>query len=462
MQQAGAATAVASALRDVVQGAVLTAADEEYDARRIGYLSGFDRRPAAIVRPADASDVMRTVDVARWLGTPLAVRSGGHSVAGHSCVEDGVLLDLSSLRGMEVDVADRTAWAEAGLTAGEYTRRAGDVGLATGFGDSATVGIGGITLAGGLGFLHRRHGMTIDNLLGAELVTAAGELLHVDADSHPDLFWALRGGGGNFGVVTRFRYRLLPVERVVAGLLILPATPATIAAFLEASVAAPEGLSGMISVTVAPPMPMLPASVHGQAIIMSIVAFDGTEADAGRALAPLRAAAPALVDTVASVRYPELFGGPAPPHPARMGLHTMFIDEFTEEDAAAILDAVQSGPGQMRIANFRVLGGAVSRVDPDATAFAHRRRRLMATFAAAAYDPAVSQPELDAWARQTGALPGWPAPGAYIGFIGDEASYRVRDAYPPGTLERLQRIKRAYDPDNLFRINHNVTPAGVT
>src|ERR687894_1370849 len=215
-----------------VRGQLIRPGDGGYDEARAVFYGGIDRRPALIVRAKDATDVSRVVALARESGLELAVRSGGHSVAGHGTTEGGIVLDLSEMKGLEIDVEGRTAWAETGLTAGEYTNAAGAHGLATGFGDTGSVGIGGLTLGGGAGFLVRKYGLTIDDLVAAELVTADGELLRVDTETEPDLFWAIRGGGGNFGVATRFQFRLHPVDTVVGGMLILPATPELIAAFV--------------------------------------------------------------------------------------------------------------------------------------------------------------------------------------------------------------------------------------
>ena len=195
-------------LRALFDGRVIAPEDAAYDAARAVFYGSRNRRPAAIVRAKDAADVSRVVTLAREKGLELAVRSGGHSLAGHSVSEGGIVLDLSQMKGLEINVEARTAWAETGLTAGEYTAAVGAHGLATGFGDTGSVGIGGITLGGGAGFLVRKHGLTIDSLLAAEIITADGELLRVDAETHPDLFWAIRGGGGNFGVATRFKFRL--------------------------------------------------------------------------------------------------------------------------------------------------------------------------------------------------------------------------------------------------------------
>ena len=213
-----------SRLRASLNGKVIGADDPGYDDLRRVVFTGFDRRPAAIVRAADAADVARVVTLARETGAELAVRSGGHSRAGHGTSEGGIILDLSAMNAVEIDADGRTAWAQTGVTAGDYTRATGERGLATGLGDTASVGLGGITLAGGIGFLLRRNGLAIDDLLAAEVVTADGELLEVDEKTHADLFWALRGGGGNFGVATRLRLRLHEIDEVVGGMLMLPAS----------------------------------------------------------------------------------------------------------------------------------------------------------------------------------------------------------------------------------------------
>src|SRR5215218_3599183 len=275
-------------LRAFFDGRVIAPEDDAYDVARAVFYGSRNRRPAAIVRAKDAADVSRVVTLAREKGLELAVKSGGHSLAGHSVSEGGIVLDLSQMKGLEIDVEARTAWAEAGLTAGEYTAAVGAHGLATGFGDTGSVGIGGITLAGGVGFLVRKHGLTIDQLLAAELVTAEGELLHVDAESQPDLFWAIRGGGGNFGVATRLRFRLHEVGRIVGGMLFLPATPDVIAGFVAEAQAAPEELSTIASVMTAPPMPFLPADQHGKPVLLAFMTYAGDGVDGERVIAPFR------------------------------------------------------------------------------------------------------------------------------------------------------------------------------
>src|SRR6187551_1158496 len=232
-------------LRADVRGTVITPDDPTYDAARTVLPGDVDGHPAAIVRVANADDVATVIGFARDSGAELAVRCGGHSGAGHSTTEGGIVIDLRDMKAIEVDPRDRTLWAEGGATALEVTNAAAEHDLAIGFGDTGSVGIGGITLGGGGGYLVRKHGLTIDSLLGAEVVTADGELHRVDAEHEPDLFWAIRGGGGNFGVATRFRFALHPLDTVVGGMLLLPATVDTIAGFMAEAEAAPEELSSI-------------------------------------------------------------------------------------------------------------------------------------------------------------------------------------------------------------------------
>src|ERR671915_1198861 len=283
-------------LRAVLNGRVISPEDAAYDTVRAVFYGARSRRPALIVRVADATDVSHVVSLARDRGLELAVRSGGHSLAGHSTTDGGIVLDLSEMKNLDLDLPGRTAWAETGLTAGEYTAAAGAHGLATGFGDTGSVGIGGITLGGGVGFLVRKYGLTIDDLLAAEVVTADGELLRTDAETHPDLFWAIRGGGGNFGVATRFNFRLHPLESFVGGMLFLPATPEVVASFVAEAEAAPEELSTIANVMTAPPMPFIPAERHGKPLVMAFIAYAGPVDEGERVIAPFRALAEPVAD----------------------------------------------------------------------------------------------------------------------------------------------------------------------
>ena len=445
-------------LRKEVDGRVIAPDDPEYDDARAVFYGGLDKRPAAIVRVASDADVARVIAEARDTGLELAVRSGGHSVAGHSVTEGGIVLDLSEMKALEIDPETRTAWAESGLTAGEYSHAAAEHGLATGFGDSPSVGIGGITLGGGVGFLVRRFGLTIDALLAADVVTAAGEILRVDETSHPDLFWAIRGGGGNFGVVTRFRFRLDEVPEVFGGILILPATPETVVAYAAASEAAPEELSTIATVMKAPPMPFLPEAVHGKVILFGMIVHVGGGEAGERAVAPFRAIAEPMADMLKEMPYPGIYMEEEGDfHPIATD-RTMFVDRIDEETAATLMERIESSDAMMSAAQFRVLGGAMARVPADATAFAHRSSKVMVNVAAL-FESVEDRPKYEGWVQAFADDLRQSDEGAYVNFLEDEGEERIRAAYPGATWDRLREIKGHYDPDNLFRRNQNIPPA---
>jgi FAD/FMN-containing dehydrogenase len=447
-----------SSLRADLNGKVIAPDDAGYDDARGVFFTGYDRRPAAVVRAADASDVSRVVNLARATGADLAVRSGGHSRAGLGTSEGGIVLDLSGMNAVEIDADGRTAWAQPGVTAGDYTKATAEHGLATGLGDTPTVGIGGITLSGGIGFMVRKNGLTIDDVLGAEVVTADGELLKVDEETNADLFWALRGGGGNFGVVTRLRFRLHEIDAVVGGLLVLPASPEVITGFVAAADAAPEDLSIIAGVLKAPPLPFLPAEWHGKPVVMALMVFAGDAEAGARAIAPIRALATPLADMVRPIRYREMYEGPEGPRPAFDAGTNMLVDAFTPGAAEAILEHLETSTAPMAAAQLRVLGGAMARVPEGATAFGHRGAKMMLNVAALYQSPDEGA-EHKAWVGSLATALSDGTSAAYVGFLGDEGDQGVRRAYPPATLERLAEVKRRYDPDNLFRLNLNVQPA---
>jgi FAD/FMN-containing dehydrogenase len=451
------ATNAVAELRARLNSRVITPADADYDMARTVFNGGVDRRPAAIVRVASADDVARVVSLARKTGLGLAIRSGGHSVAGHSVTEGGIVLDLSQMRALQIDAQRRTAWAETGLTAGAYTNATATYGLATGFGDTRSVGIGGLTLGGGIGYLVRKHGLTIDDLLAAEIVTADGRLLRADAESHPDLFWAIRGGGGNFGVATRLQFRLHELDTIVGGVLILPATPDVIAGFIAAAEAAPDELSAIANIMIAPPLPTLPKVVHGKPILQATLVYAGEVANGERALASFRALAAPVADMMGPMRYRDIYPPEAGEYHPVLVARTLFMEQVDRSVAATILDHLQAPTGLSAVAQLRVLGGAMARVPADATAFGHRRSKIMAALFGL-YERPEEQPVHEAWAAGFVAALRQGDAGAYVNFLGDEGEARVRAAYPGSTWERLVAIKRRYDPANLFRLNQNISP----
>ncbi len=444
-------------LREQLDGDLITAGEASYDEARQVFLKGIDNRPLAVAQVADADDVAAVVDAARDGGLELAVRSGGHSRAGYGTVNGGLVIDLSRMNGVEIDIDDGTAWVQTGATAGQYTLATAEHGRTTGLGDTGSVGVGGITLAGGIGYLVRKSGLTIDNLLAAEVVVADGEVVLTNEDSEPELFWAIRGGESNFGVATRFQLRLAEVSEIVGGMLILPATPEVITGFLAAAQEAPEELSAIANVMIAPPMPFLPEAVHGTPVLMGQFAYAGEIDQAERVIAPFRALAEPVADMVRPMRYPELYDGPAAQVNFMAGSN-FFADSLDLAAAEVILEQLPKSTAPMRAVQLRVLGGAYARVPNDATAFAHRDRALFVNVAAM-YMDAGETDDHDAWTSATADAMGRDGAGGYVGFLGAEDEATVRGAYPGATWDRLREVKRRYDPTNLFHLNHNIPPA---
>ncbi len=451
--------AVARDLADRIAGEVLTPGRPGYDASRTPYFGIRTGHPVAVVRPADAIDVAVVVEAAADTGLPLHVRGGGHHAAGHA-TGDGLLLDLRSLNDLSVPAThgagDVTVAAGAGLTAGEVTAGLAQHGLAVGFGDTDSVGIGGLTLAGGLGFLSRRDGMTIDNLLAAEVVTSEPQIRRVDADHEPDLFWGLRGGGGNLGVVTRFHYRAVPLTEVYGGAVFLPATASALHRVVAASTEADDELSVITSVIPMPPLDGVPAEQHGRPVLMVRACYSGDVRAGEQAVAPLLAADEPLAGRFGPMPYPELFALPTRSHGSVIAVRSLFLDDFDTGAAQKVLDHMASSAAPLRMVQLRALGGAIGRVDLTATAFAHRRRELMVVIAS------NDVPHMVAARAWTEGLAAELAPGdagGYVGFFGPHDADRICSAYPHATLTRLRQVKAIYDPTNLFRRNDNVIPS---
>ncbi|WP_205856475.1 FAD-binding oxidoreductase, partial [Phytoactinopolyspora endophytica] len=303
----------------------------------------------------------------------------------------------------------------------------------------------------------RKYGLTVDDVLAAEMVTADGQILHVDEEKHPDLFWAIRGGGGNFGVVTRIKYRLHEVDGVVGGMMVLPATAEILHRLVAEAEAAPDELSTIINVMMAPPMPFLPAEAHGQLVILVLLCYAGSAEDGERAVAPLRAVATPIADMVRPTTYPDMFPPEAPPRIAAAS-RMVFLDGLSAESADLIIDRLTWSPAPMRAVQLRVLGGAIARVPDDSTAYVHRGRRLMGNVAAMSTDVSAIS-EYEPWVAKVAGDLDDVVPGAYVNFLGDEGPERVREAYPGATWERLVSVKQTYDPANVFRLNQNIPPA---
>jgi FAD/FMN-containing dehydrogenase len=446
-------------LKSGVAGTITRPGDEGFDHAREVPLGGVDKKPAAIVRVKNAADIAKAIAFANDNGVELAVRSGGHSGAAHSSTEGGIVIDVRGLNSIDVDASAKTAWVGSGATALEVAEATLKHGLVVGFGDAGTVGVGGITLGGGVGYLSRKYGLSIDSLLVVEVVTANGDVLTVDEKNHPDLFWALRGGGGNFGVVTRFKFALKPLSDFTGGLLVLPATAEAVAGFIAAAEAAPEELGTIANVMPAPPMPFLPPDVVGKPIILAMMAYNGDAKSAEAALAPFRALGKPLADMVKPGSYLSMFPPEDPSYkPIAVG-RNLFTDSIDVKKAQQIIDGITNSGADFAAVQLRVLGGAISRVPADATAYGHRSEKVMAMVVAFSDGTAETAAKRATWAEKLASQlnPNWGA--AYVNFLFGETPERVRNAYPGKTWDRLRAVKKQYDPENLFKLNQNIPPA---
>ena len=445
-----------------LRGTALRPGDEDYDRERNIWNGAHDRRPAVIARCAGVADVIRTIDLARSEGLPLAVRGGGHSIAGFSTCDEGIVLDLSPMKGVRVDPAHRRVTAQAGCLWQDLDAETQQFGLALTGGLMSTTGIAGFTTGGGLGWLMRRCGLASDNLVGADVVTADGQFIHTDAGEHPELFWGLRGGGGNFGVVTSFEYQLHDVgPTVYAGLVFYPADEAeqVLRGYRAACAQAPDELTTLVNMTTAPPVPFLPESVHGKPIIAVGGCWSG-ELDAGEAAtAAFRSLGTVISDVFAPNPYAAWQQALDPLFPR--GMHNYFRSAFlrTAGDASlrALLDSFARLPNAMSELHLYRLGGAVSRVAADATAFSQRDQEYLVEVIARTPTAEGFGAVVD-WARGVTSALG-PDAAMYVNFTGEGSESIVRASYPPDTYRRLVAVKDQYDPTNLFRLNQNIPPS---
>lgn len=441
-----------------LHGNVVLPGSPTWDRARRSWNLGHDPQPLAVVRAADPSDVAATVRFAREHDVPLTVRSGGHSLAGHGAADGALLLDLGDLRMLDIDPVARIAQAGPGLRAGEYSAAAVAHGLGTSFGDTGTVGLGGLVTGGGIGWLTRAYGMTIDSLVSADIVTADGELRTISADHEPELFWGVRGGGGNLGIATRFSLRLHEVDRFLGGAIALPASVGVVRAVLQAADAAPDGLTLIPTLMRIPPLPFVPTVHHGSPSLVVLTAWVGDLEAGQRALAPIRAIAPAMGDMVAPMPYPAIYSlTEEAAKPTIDASRSAFLDSVDDTAIEGLIEGIETSPAEMTLVQLRVLGGAMARVPSDATAFAHRSARIMAVAVATTSDPA-QRPLNEAWAIRMHQLVAPRSTGAYANLLHREGPERVREAYPGSTWDRLVALKRRWDPTNLFRHNQNIVP----
>jgi FAD/FMN-containing dehydrogenase len=400
------------------------------------------------------------VKFAREHGLALAVKGGGHSLAGHSVVDDGLVIDLSAMRGVTIDQRKKTARVQGGATSGDLAGPAHAYGLAVSTGDTSSVGLGGLVTGGGIGWMARKHGLAIDNLLSAQVVTADGEILRVSRREHADLFWAIRGGGGNFGVVTEFEFQMWKDGSVLGGAIVLPATPEVLRGYAEYALEAPDELTTIGLVMQAPPAPFIRAGDVGKMVLMIKAVYAGHPVWGERALAPLRALAAPLADTVAHIPYPVMFNyTAAAAEPGLSSVRATFADAMSEAIAGNVIAAVDAPCGPLSMVQIRPLGGAMARVAPEATAFAHRDKPYLIAAINVWEDPAEDPAPHEAWTERSFAALRAEGSGAYSNFLADEGQNRVREAYSGGAFARLACVKSKYDPENIFHNNQNIRPA---
>ena len=451
------------ALNGAFAGALIRPGDGEYETARRVWNGTVDRRPALIARCARQDDVVAALLFAREAGLPIAVRGGGHNVAGNAVCEAGVVIDLSAQRAVEVDPVARTARVGPGALLGDVDRATQAFGLATPTGNVSLTGVAGLTLGGGLGWIARKHGPACDNLLSAEVVTADGERVRAGADEHPDLLWGLRGGGGNFGIVTSLEYRLHEVgPQVIAGGVVhdFADAPEVLRFFADFAAGAPDELSVTASTFRAPPGFPVASELHGELVTVLAVCYAGDLATGERVLRPLRSFGRPLADLVAPMPYTALQSASDASYPSgqRNYWKSHFVGEITDDAIAQVVEHAPRMRSPLSSFYFQHLGGAIGRAGPDTAAFSHRAAAFDFTILTVWEDPAEDAEHIG-WARDLFGAMAPHANGVYVNNLGVEGAERVRAAYAPATYARLVALKDAYDPGNVFHLNQNVAPS---
>ena len=451
-------------LRAGLRGALRLPGEPGYDDARTIWNAMIDRRPAAIVGAAGAADVIRAVGFAREHRLVLSVRGGGHNIAGNAVCDDGLMLDLSPMKSVRVNPAARTARVEPGVTLGEFDREAQAFGLATPLGINSTTGVAGITLGGGFGWISRKYGLSVDNLLSVDLVTADGTYLQASDTENPDLFWAVRGGGGNFAVATSFEFRLHPVgPEVLSGLIVHPFAQARelLEGYRRFVASAPDEVTAWVVLRKAPPLPFLPAEVHGKEILVFAVCAVGDMQKAEKAVAPLRA----LGKPIADVIGPHPFAGwqtafdPLLTPGARNYWKSHDFKKLDDGFIRVLIDAVGRLPSPECEIFIGHLGGAINRIPASATAYPHRDVEFVMNLHTRWRDPAQDQ-ECIAWTRRIfDAAAPFATGGVYVNFMPEDETQRVQTGAYGANYARLAKLKTKYDPANLFRMNQNIKPA---
>lgn len=450
-------------LETQVRGALIQPSDDTYeDARRV-YNQNIDRSPALILMCADAADVIAGVNFARDQGLDLSIRGGRHNVAGFGSNDGGVVLDLRNMNDVHIEPECNAAWAGGGATWGDVDHAAWPFGLATPGGILSTTGVGGLGLGGGFGHLTRRFGLVVDNFCSLDVVTAEGKLVHASENDNTDLFWALRGGGGNFGVVTRFELQLHEVPEVYGGPIFYPVSECEkVMRFYRNFMAdAPRELSAFFGFHIAPPAPFVPQELQGHTACAIVVAYTGPADQAEEAVRPIREAGMVALDLAGPIPYPALNSlfDDLLPH----GLHHYwkadFVEELTDEAIAIHAQHGSEVPNFMSLMHLYPLDGAVQDVGSDETAFNHRNVKFVHIIAGIDTDGA-NLPAHRNWVRNYwSALHPHSSDAGYVNFLMDEGQERIRATYGDN-YDRLAEIKAKWDPDNLFRMNQNIQPAG--
>jgi FAD/FMN-containing dehydrogenase len=448
-------------LRDRVRGEVVTPDDPEYDEARRVYNAMIDRRPRAVVRCVGREDVVAAVEYGRESGLAVAVRGGGHSVPGFGTADDAVVVDLSRMQQVAVDAEAGTARAQGGCTWGVFNEATHAHGLATTGGIISTTGVGGLTLGGGIGYLARGAGLSCDNLVSAEVVTADGRTLRASERENGDLFWAIRGGGGNFGVVTEFEFRLQPVSEIYGGPMFYELEDAgTVLRFYRDFIEdAPETFGGFPAWQIAPPLPFIPEDRHGEPFLAFVACWAGPVEEGEKVLAPFHEIAPVLAEHVGPMPYPALNSAFDALVPAGLQHYwkANFVGELTDEAIEAHLEHGPKVPVVNSTVHIYPINGACHRVAADETAFAYRDATFATVIAGMWPDPADNEANTR-WVRDYyEATAPLSEAGGYVNFMAADDQDRIRDNYK-GNYERLVGVKREYDPDNVFRVNQNIAP----
>jgi len=447
-------------LRERIAGDVVLPGDEDYQSARQMQAFTHDHFPSIIVRATSPADVAEAVKFARQNHIPLSVRGGGHSVAGYSVADGAVVIDLTRMRGVSIDPERETARVQGGARSIDLAGPAHEYGLALSTGDTGSVGLGGLVTGGGIGYFVRKYGIAADRLLSAKLVNANGEIITASPLENADLFWAIRGGGGNFGIVVEFEFKLVPVRYVYGGALMLPATREVIRGYLDYAESAPDDLTTMATIVHAPPAPFIPEERVGERALLILAAYCGDPADGEMALAPLRELAEPIADTITTIPYPAIFEYMAwaeAPHGA--AIRMMFTDEIPDATIDDFIDAIDNATSPFAGIHLRGLGGALARIPQESTAFVHRERKYFVAILGVWMDPSENGDAHREWTNALWTKIAHLRDGVYVNFLEDEGDARVREAYPGAVYRRLADVKAKYDPDNVFHFNQNVRPA---